>query len=199
MAENRFGAILFACILTVTLCHLNRGFAMTAKHDFYESLLHRLSTSLEFLAPSVALARIPLLATGLMLTIGCTASADNTVEATLEIDFQLQVGQSARVSSENIAVGFTAVTSDSRCGKGEVCIWEGDATVRIWLQVNGGEKEERELHTASREPSAASFGGYSIRLVALFPPPISGRAIGPNEYVANLRLIRGSSGEQGVY
>lgn len=172
---------------------------MPTKPYLLESLLHRLTAPLEFCAPRVARTRIPLLATSLMLTLGCTASADNTVDATLAIDFQLRVNQSARVSSENIAVGFTAVTSDSRCGKGEVCIWEGDATVRIWLQVNGGEKEERELHTASREPNAASFGGYSIRLVALFPPPISGRAIGPNEYVANLRLNRGYSGEEGVY
>jgi len=172
---------------------------MHANSDLLESLLHRLTRPLEIRATCVVLARIPLLAMGLMLTIGCTASADSTIETTLEMDFQLRVGQSAHVSSENIAVGFTAVTSDSRCGKGEVCVWEGDAAVRIWMQINGGEKEERELHTGSGEPNTASFGGYSIRLVALFPPPISGRAIVPNEYVASLRLTRGYAGENGVY
>jgi hypothetical protein len=185
--------------LTVALGHLNREFAMLARPDFLALLLHRLATPLEFRASSVAIAKIPLLATSLVLTFCRIAVADNTVEATLEADFQLRVGQSALVSSENIAVEFTAVTSDSRCGKGEVCIWEGDATVRIWLQVNGGIREECELHTASREPDAANFGDYSIRLVALIPPPISGRVIEANEYVAKLRVIRGSFGEQNVY
>jgi len=167
--------------------------------DFLTSLLDGISTPQKNRTSSVAITRGPLLAIVLMLAACCTASADNTVDATLDTDFQLRVGQSALVSGENITVGFTTVTSDSRCGKGEVCVWEGDATVRIWLQVNGGVKEERELHTASREPNAANFSDYSVRLVALFPPAISGRAIAADEYLATLLVVRGSSSGDVVY
>jgi len=167
--------------------------------DFLTSLLNGFSTPQKNRTLSVAISRSPLLATVLMLAVGCTASAENTVDATLETDFQIRVGQSALVSSENITVGFTAVTSDSRCGKGEVCIWEGDAAVRVWLEVNGGQREERELHTASREANAANFGDYNVRLVALLPPPLSGRAIAANDYVATMRVMRGYAAVNGVY
>ncbi len=142
---------------------------------------------------------LALLTAGVIFASGCAASADNTFQASLDDDFRLQIGQSALVATIGLEVGFQAVTADSRCGKGETCVWEGDATVRVWLQMDGGAKEERELHTGSRMPTAVDFANFSIGLVALHPAPVSGRAIEPTEYVATLRVVRGVFGGQVVY
>ena len=142
---------------------------------------------------------LSLLTVGMVLATGCGASAENAIGTSLDEDFQLRIGQSTLVSTANVEVGFQAVTADSRCGTGETCIWEGDATVLIWLQLAGGAKEERELHTGSRMPTAVDFANFSIRLVALHPKAVSGRAIEPTAYVATMRVVRGISGGQVIY
>lgn len=172
---------------------------MLNRVSFFGCILRRTFTSPESRAMHITANRLSLLAFGLIFVIGCTASADVAIRASLDSDIQLRVGQSMLVSPENIEITFVSVTTDSRCGKGEVCVWQGDAVVRIQLQREGAEKVERDLHTASRESNAVDFTDHSIRLVALFPPAISGRVISPNEYVATLRVERGNSLEQNYY
>ena len=86
-----------------------------------------------------------------------------------------------------------AWTADSRCAKGETCIWEGSAAVRLASRALG--RAGVELHTSPGPGlSAAVYEGWSIRLVALEPFPVVGREIAPEEYVATLRVERGDSG-----
>jgi hypothetical protein len=105
---------------------------------------------------------------------------------------QLKVGESAPVEAASVLIGFEAVPSDSRCPRGEACIWEGDATVQIWVQRADGTKEQRELHTAARKPHAVGYPGFSIRLVSLTPFPFSGRAISPADYRVTLEFSEGA-------
>ena len=135
----------------------------------------------------------------LVLAAGCAAPAHPANVVVLDEDFRLQAGRSAMLSAEGIELGFETVGNDSRCGKGDVCITEGDAAVRIWLRARNGPREEHELHTAARLQGAVEFGGFSITLVALHPEAISGRAIDPGEYVATLRITRGTPGGEAYY
>jgi hypothetical protein len=121
----------------------------------------------------------------------CASAADEVISAIPEKSFSLRVGQSSRIEAESLAIGVEAVSSDSRCPKGETCIWEGDATVRIWVQRAATAKETRELHTASSKSTAAEYEGWSIRLVALTPYPLTGRTITQANYVVTLELTRG--------
>ena len=171
---------------------------MLRKQNFPGPILRRLNSPFGWHAPGAATAALSLL-TGMFVASGCGASADNPIGASLDENFELRIGQSAVISAVNMEVGFEAVTSDSRCGKGEQCVWEGDATVRIWLRIDGGARESRELHTASRMPSAVDFANFSIGLVALHPAAISGRDIESADYVAILRVARGISGGQVIY
>lgn len=139
------------------------------------------------------------LLTGLALLQGCSASADHAIDATLAKDFQLRVGESAMVRSEKVQIGFESVSSDSRCGKGEVCVWQGDAVVRIWMQGPGEEKVAHVLHTALRESNSANYKQYSVRLVAVLPPAIAGKSIAQSDYVAILRFARGRAEQDGIY
>jgi hypothetical protein len=137
-------------------------------------------------------------AASIVLVAGCAESAEGPTEVLLERNFQLQVGQSAHVAEANLTVGFDAVTSDSRCGKGEVCIWEGDATVVIWLRPVGGVKEGHELHTSTKSPNSVIYKGFSIRLVSLFPLPLSGQTPAAEHYIATFQVTRGLSGHENI-
>jgi len=76
---------------------------------------------------------------------------------------------------------------------------EGDAIVRIWLRLDGGDKQERELHTGSKMPNAVDYANFSIGLVVLHPAAIAGRAIAPADYIATIRVARGTSGGKVIY
>ncbi len=114
--------------------------------------------------------------------------------ATLGESFPLRVGESALIEAEALRIRFGSVPADSRCPKGESCIWEGDATVRIRVQRGPGEKGMLDLHT-SVGARRAGWGDWSIRLVSLDPYPVSGRPVRTEDYVATLEATRGSSAE----
>lgn len=105
--------------------------------------------------------------------------------------FQLKVGESAQIEAEALQIGFEGVAGDSRCPKGEQCIWEGDATVRVWLQKASETKATHELHTAAKEPSEVSYLGYQVKLQRLDPYPISGKTIQQADYHATFEVTRG--------
>jgi len=113
-------------------------------------------------------------------------------EAALGEAFRLRVGESARVESEALEVGFQDVAADSRCPKGEQCIREGEAIVRVWLQKGDQAREALELRTSPKEARAAGARGFEVRLLSLDPYPVTGRTLEPGQYVATLELGRGS-------
>jgi hypothetical protein len=101
--------------------------------------------------------------------------------------FSLRVGESARTHDGALVIGFEGVPVDSRCPKGERCVWAGDATVRVWLQKAGGTRVTRELHTAS-SATRADVAEFQLRVVRLDPPAVSGKAIAQSDYIATLAL-----------
>lgn len=100
----------------------------------------------------------------------------------------LRVGQSARTSDGALRFGFEGVGADSRCPKGEQCVWAGDATVRIWLQRKGGPRERVELHTTTGAAKVGQPAAPELRLLRLEPTPVSGRTLAQRDYVATLAL-----------
>ena len=122
------------------------------------------------------------------------AAPVGTVPPSMSAEIRLQAGQSTRVDAASFEIAFTGVSADSRCAKGETCIWEGSATVQLTVTGAAG-AQELELHTAARSgPSAAAYGGLGDRLVALEPFPVAGREIAPDAYVVTLRIERGACG-----
>lgn len=124
---------------------------------------------------------------------GSVAGSSEPKRAALGESFSLGVGESAQIESEGLQIGIEDVSADSRCPKGERCIWEGDATVRVWLQKAPGPKEAHELHTSSKEQGAVSCLGYGVKLLRLEPYPVSGKTIERGDYRATLEVTRGSS------
>lgn len=105
--------------------------------------------------------------------------------------FSLRPGESAHTADGALRVGFTGVTGDSRCPRGEQCVVAGDARLRVWLQHGKGTRQVTELHSTSGQ--ALPMGDHALRLVALHPDPVSGKVIAPMDYVATLALSRSES------
>jgi len=124
---------------------------------------------------------------------GSIAGFPQPHKAALGERFTIRIGESAQIEAEALQIGFEDVPADSRCPRGEQCIREGAATVRLWLQKAPGPRERLELRTAPKEQTATRCLSYEVRLVRLDPYPVSGRPIAKGEYVATLELTRGST------
>lgn len=122
-------------------------------------------------------------------------AGDGAVRIELGQSFSLRVGEVAQTADGGLRVGFEGVSADSRCPKGEQCVWAGDAVARVWLQQGTGPRAVGELHTAQGAPQTLRLQGLELRLLRLDPYPVSGRTVAPGAHVATLSLIRGSSTE----
>jgi hypothetical protein len=101
----------------------------------------------------------------------------------------LRPGERARTRDGALLVGFDGVKVDSRCARGDRCVWAGDAIALVWIRKGSGPREVRELHTATAANQAALFQGLAVRLLRLDPYPVSGRSIAAADYIATLTLI----------
>lgn len=144
---------------------------------------------------AVAIAVLALAARG-------AASRSDPKDVALGEEFALAAGEAARVRGEALTVRFESVPADSRCGKGEQCVWEGDATVRLSLQKGSEAPKTLDLHTSKRarssesSQSSAAVDAYSVRLVGLEPQRVSGKTIDPADYVATLAVSSSAAAER---
>lgn len=129
------------------------------------------------------------------LAFAACSTAGPTATAVLVIGeaLTLRVGETAQARDGGLRLGFNGVTADSRCPKGEQCVWAGDATARVWLQQGAGAKEAGELHTSAGAAQSARLLGYEVRLLRLDPYPITGKPIAQADYIATLLLSRSST------
>jgi len=120
---------------------------------------------------------------------GCvTAGPERPLRIEAGQTVSLRAGASAQTGDGALRIGFENVSADSRCPKGEQCVWAGDATVRVWLQRRGGTQERIELHTATGLASAGSAPEPGLRLVRLDPTPVTGKVIAQRDYIVTLAL-----------
>ncbi len=131
-----------------------------------------------------------------LASTACSAvSTSQPVEIELGKPFTLHVGGAARLSTESIQVGFEGVSADSRCPKGEQCVWAGDVVARVWWQKGAAPRQSGELHLAAKAARTAHIGDLELALTAVEPESISGRSIDKSAYLATFLLSRGLSTE----
>jgi hypothetical protein len=110
-----------------------------------------------------------------------------TVVAEVGRTFELRPGQTARIGTTGLVVGFRGVASDSRCPTDVTCVWAGDAALRIRLAMRGGDWTPFDLHT-TLDPRTAAWGGFTLSVVGLSPDPQSGQQIQGDRYTVTLRV-----------
>lgn len=127
---------------------------------------------------------------------GCSSAtteplSSNPAEAVVVAErgntFELRPGQTARIGSGGLLVGFRGVGTDSRCPTDVTCVWSGDAELNLAATVGRMAWTSLELHT-DVEPRSATFQEYTITVVGLRPAPVSTERIRPQNYVVTLRV-----------
>ncbi len=79
------------------------------------------------------------------------------------------------------------VTGDSRCPIDAICIWGGDAVVRLRAAA-GTSATNLELHTGDAARASATYQGLRIELKELQPYPFSSRTTAQGDYRATLTV-----------
>ena len=103
---------------------------------------------------------------------GTSGGVTPTINAAMGSEFEIAVGQEAKVQGTSTVIRFSGVIEDSRCPSDVQCVWAGDAVVR--LSLSGAGAIEASLHT-TLDPKAVQYAGRTITLVGLKPVPQSGR------------------------
>lgn len=85
---------------------------------------------------------------------------------------QIGVGQTVDFGAAGLTITFLAVTEDSRCPPGSVCIWEGRASISLRLDVASGQSLTFSLTLQAGHPESANAIalGYSFTLQHLESP-----------------------------
>jgi len=102
-------------------------------------------------------------------------------------DFELRLGETARLEGSDLVLQFISVPSDSRCPTGVQCVHAGDATARLRVEGGGGPEASLDLHT-NDQPKEGTQGSFVIRLVVLRPLPRDGQPVQASDFVATLKI-----------
>ena len=89
--------------------------------------------------------------------------------ASLDDTLHVQLGRSAAADGGRLVLTFAARLSDSRCPANVVCVWMGDAAVRVSARA-GRTSAEVDLHTGI-EPRSLTVDRYVVTVVGLLPYP----------------------------
>lgn len=103
---------------------------------------------------------------------GCTSvstSAAPPVDASLDDTLTLALGASSATSDGGLRVTFVELVSESRCPTDVVCVWQGDAAVKLSGTTKAG-LIESTIHTGV-DPRTMEVGGYQLRLLDVRPYP----------------------------
>lgn len=126
---------------------------------------------------------------------GCASSPAITgpvVYSQAEAADSIRIRPGQAIVVDGIRVRFIEVRNDSRCPTDVVCVWAGDATAVLVVELNCECKApayQLELHT-TLEPRAGDAHGFRIHLLHLEPSPRSLVPIPAGDYRAWIRLVR---------
>src|SRR5688572_23066032 len=73
------------------------------------------------------------------LMIGCNSSSSTPTETQdlVTQQFTLRYGQSSAIAGSSLRVRFAELAEESRCPKNVVCVWMGNAKIRLDVTSNG--------------------------------------------------------------
>ena len=126
---------------------------------------------------------------GTLLTLGVCGQPrpfDPEIEVQLDEPFPLRMEQAAEVTGTPIRLRFEEVLEDSRCPADVVCVWAGNARIRLIVEA-AAEPAELLLNTGL-EPRSAPAEGYLVSLEGVQPATHSARTIQPADYIVTLRV-----------
>jgi hypothetical protein len=121
---------------------------------------------------------------GSIFAMACGGSTPTNSAPPPPNTIEMTPGQTLQVGA--LQVRFVSVAGDSRCPIDVLCVWAGDAIVRVELSEPPGTAVPHDLHTLNLQP--AVHGGYQVDLVRLDPLPRSNEPIHPQDYRLFVRV-----------
>lgn len=104
------------------------------------------------------------------------SSCKKTVEKqadTNTIEVELDNCNSITIKNQVVEICYLTLVEESRCPANANCVWQGAATGRFKLKLNGAESIF-ELSTLDMKPhyeTSINISGYKIKLLAIHPYP----------------------------
>jgi hypothetical protein len=114
------------------------------------------------------------------------AFSEDMSNAKLGTNFEISSNQTISIQPQGIMIQLVNVT-DSRCPSDVTCIWAGQASVDLAIQVNGNNNLLTLVSTAGNS-SPKSFGSYVIHLVNVDPYPTSTKHLQLSDYTITLKI-----------
>lgn len=111
------------------------------------------------------------------------------IPVSLDESFVLRVDQAATVAGTPLRIAFQQVLQDSRCPSDVVCVWAGNARVRLAVTLQGDGEAAVDLNTGL-DPRSSSVPGYEITLEEVQPETTTTSSIPPADYLARLRVTQ---------
>ena len=71
---------------------------------------------------------------------------------------------------KGLKIHFIEVLDDSRCPEGKVCVWAGNAKVKLTLAIKRKRAKDFELNS-NLDPTSIDYQGYRIKFVSLTRRP----------------------------
>jgi hypothetical protein len=137
---------------------------------------------------------IPLLLSLLVSTAGTGCqTGDNTVQASLDREFSLAIGQTAALQGEQLTVRFDEIRSDSRCPRGAMCIWQGEVSAVLRVS-DGGAYSQIVLTGPGGQGGKATYKQFEFSS-HVEPYPEVGKKIASEDYRLLLTVRRTTSGK----
>lgn len=100
----------------------------------------------------------------------------------------LKLGESGKLSADDLTVTFQAVPSDSRCPQGVQCVTAGEADVVLAVTLAG--KRQDVTVKVGTDQAKATVEPYAIRILKLDPYPVANQTIQDAEREIELRVDR---------
>jgi hypothetical protein len=131
-------------------------------------------------------------AVALVVVLGCGGNGIDAVDEpsnsliSLPTEITLQYGEERRVDGV-LRLSFTQVLEDSRCAVDVICVWAGNAKIRIGISMGMGPTFPLELNSML-EPRTVDWNGVRVTLLEVTPEPRSTETIPPEAYAVRLRL-----------
>ena len=103
-------------------------------------------------------------------------------------EITLRVGEHRFLARQGVEVGFERVASDSRCPARVVCVWEGEASLELWVRRIAGSRESVGISMPGSQPSSVETADHRISALALAPYPQEPGRIPESTYRLKLRV-----------
>jgi hypothetical protein len=129
----------------------------------------------------------------LVLLMPLLSACSSSLKASLDNQFTLAPGQSARIASESMDIKFIGETQDSRCATGVECIRVGDVSCQVEITKDGINNPVTLTDTAgSGLTTGYTFQNYKITF-SVSPYPVAGKSITKADYRLTLKVSKSAN------